>query len=78
MTRNELIELGKRIVSGEVSEIETNELIELFDRNVPHPKGVNLFFWPDNYNARTTIMSEYNPSIEEVVDECLAYKPIIL
>jgi hypothetical protein len=78
MTRNELIELGKRIVAAQCSEEEHTRLMEIFDRNVPHPSGSNLFYWPENYNARTTIMSEYDPTVEEVVDRCLAYKPIIL
>jgi hypothetical protein len=78
MTRNELIELGKRIVAAEGSEAELDDLMEIFDKNVPHPSGSNLFYWPENYNTRTTIISEYDPTVEEVVDRCLAYKPIIL
>jgi arabinogalactan endo-1,4-beta-galactosidase len=78
MTRNELIELGKRIVAAQGSEAELDDLMEIFDKNVPHPSGSNLFYWPENYNARTTIISGYDPTVEEVVDRCLAYKPIIL
>ena len=53
-------------------------MYDLFSRNVPHPNGANLFFYPENYNARRDKLEEYNPTIEEVVDKCLAYKPIIL
>jgi arabinogalactan endo-1,4-beta-galactosidase len=78
MTRNELIELGKRIVAAEGSEDELDDLMEIFDKNVPHSSGSNLFYWPENYNTRTTTISKYNPTVEEVVDICLAFKPIIL
>jgi hypothetical protein len=78
MTRNELIELGERILASQCNDAELNDLLETFDKNVPRPKGSNLFYWPENYSDRTTIISEYNPTVEEVVDRCLAYKPIIL
>lgn len=78
MTREELIALGKKIVNCEGTEKEIDDMIELFDQNVPHPSGANLFFWPEKYNARKDDISNHNPTVEEVVDICLTYKPIIL
>ena len=78
MNREDLIELGKKIVAFEGTEKEVDEMYELFSKNVPHPNGANLFFYPENYNARRDNISEYNPTVEEVVDKCLSYKPIIL
>lgn len=78
MNREELIELGKKIISGNRTEEEQNELEKLFDNNIPYPNGSNLFYWPENYNFRKDDISEYNPTVEEVVDKCLAYKPIQL
>jgi hypothetical protein len=52
--------------------------MELFDVNVPYPNGSNLFYYSENFNARTDDVSQYNPSVEEVVDKCLNYKPFIL
>ncbi|MBL7899205.1 MAG: bacteriocin immunity protein [Crocinitomicaceae bacterium] len=78
MTREELISLGKKIVNCEGTEKEIDDMIALFDQNVPHPSGANLFFWPEKYNARKDDISKFNPTVEEVVDICLAYKPIIL
>ncbi len=78
MTREELIELGYKIVNCEGSEDEIDELMELFDENVPHPDGANLFFYPENYNARKDDISQYNPTVEEVVDKALSYKAIQL
>ncbi|MBP6387262.1 MAG: bacteriocin immunity protein [Pseudarcicella sp.] len=78
MTRNELIELANKIVKCEGTEAEINEMIELFDKNVFHPNGANLFYYPENYNARKFDISTYNPTVEEVVDKCLNYMPIIL
>lgn len=78
MTRDELIELGRKIVNVEGIEEEVDKMIELFDKNVPYPAGANLFFYPENYNARKFDISTYEPSIEEIVDKCLSYKPILL
>ena len=78
MTRDELIELGNKIVNCEGTEEQIDKMIELFDNNVPHPNGANLFYYPEKYNARTVDISKYNPTIEEVVVICLSYKPIIL
>ena len=52
LSRNELIELGQKIINCEGSEEEINEMHDLFNRNVPYLDGANLFFYPENYNAR--------------------------
>ncbi|MCE3225620.1 MAG: colicin immunity protein [Bacteroidetes bacterium] len=78
MTREELIILGYKIVNCEGTEQEIDEMIELFDKHVPHPNGANLFFWPENYDARKDDISKYDLTVEEVVDICLVYKPIQL
>jgi len=78
MTRTELIQLGKKIVNCEGSEKEIDLMIDLFNQNVPHPKGASLFYYPENYNARKDDISKYNPTVEEVVDKALNYKPIQL
>ncbi len=78
MTRAELIEIGTKIVKAECSEKEHEELMDLFDQNVPKPDGSNLFYYPESYNARRDDLSMYSPTVEEVVDQCLAYKAIQL
>jgi len=78
MDREELIKLGRKIVAFEATEKEVDVMFDLFSKNVPHPNGAHLFFYPENYNARRDNISEYNPTVEEVVDKCLNYKPIIL
>jgi hypothetical protein len=78
MTREELIEIGKKIINLEGSEQEIDKLVQLFDENVPHPNGSNLFYYPENYDSRKDDISKYNPTVEEIVDICLAYKPIEL
>ncbi len=78
MTREELIKLGYKIVNCEGTEEEQDEMYELFSKNVPHPNGANLFFYPENYNARKDDISKYNPTVEEVVDKALSYKPFQL
>jgi hypothetical protein len=39
MTRDELIELGRKIVNCEGTEEEIDAMYELFSKNVPHPNG---------------------------------------
>jgi hypothetical protein len=78
MTRNELIELGCKIVNFEGTDEGHTKLLLLFDRNVPHPKGSTLFFYPEDYNFRRDNILQYNPTVEEVVDRALSYKPIAL
>lgn len=78
MTRLELIQLGKKIVDCLGSEKEVDQMINTFNNNVPYPNGANLFFYPENYNARRDNISEYKPTVEEVVDKALSYKPIQL
>ena len=78
MTRDELIELGKKIVACKGTEKEIDKMTELFDKNVPHPEGASLFYYPENYNAQTFDISTYKPTVEEVVDKCLSHKPILL
>ena len=73
MTRSELIALANQILECDGNEAEIDALIERFDQNVPHPNGSSLLFYPEHGSA-----SGYAPSAEEVVDKCLAYRPIIL
>lgn len=79
MTRKKLIEIGYSIVNFDVKdEVAYNHLQVLFDKNVPHPLGSSLFFYPENYNAYKFDISTYNPKVEDVVDLALSYESIIL
>lgn len=78
LNRFQLIELGNKILNFKGNDEEHTKLMWLFDRNVPHPDGSNLFFYPENYNARKDDRSKYNPTVEEVVDKCLSYRAIQL
>jgi hypothetical protein len=75
---NELCQLGHKIKYSEGTEAEINQMMATFDKNVPYPNGSSLFFYPENYNARTFDISQYNPVVEEVVRKCLEYKTIKL
>jgi hypothetical protein len=66
MTREELIDLVKQITTPKgKTEEEINKLIDVLERNVPHPAVTDLIFYD-------------NLSPEEVVDKALSYKPIQL
>ncbi|HEX9509494.1 MAG TPA: hypothetical protein VF939_03365 [Puia sp.] len=65
MTREELIELVKKISTADGTEDEINKMVELLKQNVPDPRVTNHIFY-----------AELTP--EEVVDRALAYKPIQL
>jgi hypothetical protein len=78
MTREELIELGYKIKNFKGSDDDHTRLLNLFSNNVPHPNGASLFYYPENFNARKHDRSKYHPTVEEVVDKALSYKPIQL
>ena len=74
MTREELVELVRRIMAADAaSEEEDDALLALFEASVPHPRASNLIFWPEHELGEKR---ELTP--EEVVDLALAYKPIEL
>lgn len=73
MNRSELIELGNKILNYIGTQDEIDEMIEVFNKNVKHPMGANLFFYPENYNARRDDLSKYKPKVENIVDKCLNY-----
>jgi hypothetical protein len=78
MTRYELIELGYKIKNFTGSEEDHVFLLNQFSNNVPHPDGAALFYYPENYNSKDYDISKYDPTVEEVVDKALSYKPIQL
>ncbi|MBJ8030331.1 bacteriocin immunity protein [Bacillus cereus group sp. N21] len=67
ITRAELISLVSKLVECEGTEKEIDEMIEVVERNVPHPEVSDLLYWNDE---------ELTP--EQIVDIALAYKPIQL
>jgi hypothetical protein len=71
----ELDALGQKIKYSEGTEAEINEMMTLFDKNVPYPNGSSLFFYPENYDARRDDISKYDPSVSEIVQKCMDYKP---
>ena len=66
MTREELILLVKDImnVKGK-TEDQLNKLIDILEKNVPHPEVTDLIYYDDL-------------TAEQVVDKALSYKPIQL
>jgi len=67
LSKKELVELVDKIMQGEGTEEEIDEMINLLEKNVPHPEVSHLIFWPEK---------ELTP--EEIVEEALNYKPILL
>ncbi|HAH18838.1 MAG TPA: hypothetical protein DCL29_07530 [Eubacterium sp.] len=65
MSREELIELVKKIMKCEGTEEEVDNMIDILEKNVINPEVTNYIFYEEN-------------TPEEVVDKALAYKPIIL
>ncbi|WP_326513934.1 bacteriocin immunity protein [Clostridium intestinale] len=68
LTKNELVEIVERIINTEGTEEEIDEMIEVFERNVPHPAALDLIFYPEK--------NEVTP--EEIVEEALNYIAQIL
>lgn len=66
-TRDELIELVRKISECDGTEDEINSWILLLEESVPHPSVSDLIFYPDK---------PLTPA--EIVDEALAYNPLFL
>ena len=64
MTREELIELVKKIHAVEGTEEEIQDMVEEFAKNVPDPNGYSYIF------------EDMSP--DQIVDKALSYKPIRL
>lgn len=77
LTKQELVDLAERVFAAEAEEVG-DRLYEEFSRQFSHPGAAKLFFYRENYNARTTDLSKYEPTIEEAVEIALAHKPIQL
>ena len=67
LTREKLIELITRLSEGHGTEQEDNEWLMLIEANVPAPAVSDLIFY-----------SEPSLSPEEILEEALSYKPILL
>ncbi len=66
MTRIELIEIVKTIINiDDKTEDEIDELLDILNKNVPHPEVSDLIYYND-----------LPP--EEIIDKALSYKPIQL
>jgi hypothetical protein len=67
----ELIALGAKIKYSQGTEAEISSWMSLFDKNVAYPNGSSLFFYPKNENE----IKDYNPTVKEIVEACINYKP---
>lgn len=67
LSREELIELVKKLMNFKGTEEESIELLQRIEANVLDPYISDYIFW-----------SKPELTAEEVVDKALAYKPIIL
>ncbi|ENO1794458.1 MULTISPECIES: bacteriocin immunity protein [Vibrio] len=77
LSKEQLIELANRFLDAE-SEEESSYLYDEFNKQFSHPDAANLFFYPENYNARKMSLSDYAPTVEEVIEIALQHKPIQL
>ncbi|MBE9917911.1 hypothetical protein G8C92_28325 [Paenibacillus donghaensis] len=67
LSKQELLELVEKIMQADGSEQEIDEMIDVLERNVPHPQVSDLIFWNEK---------ELTP--EEIIEEAMNYKPITL
>ena len=47
LSKEELIELVKKICDPKLSDEEVSEYIDILEKNVPHPAPSDLIFWND-------------------------------
>jgi hypothetical protein len=67
LSKDEVILLIARLMNGEGTEKEADEMISVLKQHVPDPNVSNLIFWSDE---------EYTP--EEIYEKAMSYKPIQL
>ncbi|MNJ62324.1 bacteriocin immunity protein [Paenibacillus fonticola] len=67
LNKEELIKVVEKILNAEDSEEELDNLIDILEKNVPHPNVSDLIFWNDE-----------ELSAAEIVEEALKYKPNLL
>lgn len=67
LSRDQLVELVQRIRNFRGSDKQLSSLIEVLERNVPHPNVSNLIFW-------------HAPELssDEVIEQALKYRPLEL
>ncbi|MDU0203964.1 bacteriocin immunity protein [Paenibacillus sp. MAH-36] len=65
LSKDQLIELVRKIMRVEGSEEEIDNMIEFLKFSVPHPEVSDLIYWNEN-----------ELTAEEVVEQALSYKPI--
>lgn len=67
VTRDELVEVVRRILAGDP---DTDYYLRLLEANVPHPRAADLVFHPSP--------GEDGGSPERIVDEAMRYRPFAL
>ncbi|MGD6843144.1 bacteriocin immunity protein [Bacillus infantis] len=67
INREELVKAVEKIMNADGTEKELDSLLDMLEKNVPHPNVNDLIFW-----------NEEDLSAEEIVDEALNYKPFFL
>ncbi|MFF9135896.1 hypothetical protein ACF1AY_38800 [Streptomyces sp. NPDC014776] len=72
LTREQLVDLVNRIMDAEGTEDDDDQLIEILEANVVHPRVLNLIYHPEVEGLRE------GATAEQIVDAALTYKPIAL
>jgi hypothetical protein len=67
LSREELIEIVRKVMDCEGTEEEIDGYIDILEENVPHPEVTDLIFYSQ---------PELTP--EEVVDQAMAYEKLLL
>ncbi|MFD4032429.1 bacteriocin immunity protein [Streptomyces sp. NPDC058637] len=70
LTRDQLVELVRKIMADHGTEEEVDRLVELLEASVPHPRVLNLIYHPDIEGFTDGLTAE------EVVDTALSYTPL--
>jgi len=65
--KEELVKIVERILNADGLEEELDNLIDILEKNVPHPNVSDLIFW-----------NEEELSAVDIVDKALKYNPNLL
>ncbi|MYS95628.1 MULTISPECIES: bacteriocin immunity protein [Streptomyces] len=71
-SREQLVEIVRKFMAAEISEEDEEEMVELLEKSVPHPRVLDLIYYPESEGLTE------EATAEQVVDAALAYRPIEL
>ncbi|MFJ2288313.1 hypothetical protein ACIOUF_18455 [Pseudomonas iridis] len=76
VTKQELVELARRVMEGDGAEHEVEFWLSMLAINIPNERISDLIFWPDEYFDEADYPQQLSP--EQVIEIALKDKDVVL